>query len=66
MANKNPECQKCPYNIFKSKGGYGKVCNGYTMAEEKRCPEWRIKEMQRENEKAADRTLKQLFDMNPK
>lgn len=50
MANENPECRSCPYNTFKSKGGYGKICNGYTMAKEKRCPEWRMSELRQEEE----------------
>ena len=54
MGNENPECQKCPYNIFKSQGGYGKLCDGNTMAKKKRCPEWRINEMRKENEEAAE------------
>lgn len=44
MSNQNRECIGCPYNTPKTQGGYGKTCNGYTMEEFGRCPEWRINE----------------------
>lgn len=43
--NKNPACQGCKYNTTKTKGGQGKICNGYTMKEFNRCPAWRISEL---------------------
>ncbi|GAI13922.1 unnamed protein product [marine sediment metagenome] len=52
MANNNRECIGCPYNTPKTQGGYGKTCNGYTMEEEGRCPEWRINEIREKKEKA--------------
>jgi len=45
MPNQNPECIGCPENTPKTQGGYGRTCNGYTMEEEGRCPEWRINEI---------------------
>ena len=44
MANKNVECKQCSYNIPKTKGGEGRICNGNTMKLHNRCPEWRINE----------------------
>jgi len=37
-------CKKCPYNIPKARGGYGHLCNGYTMKKWRRCPQWVINE----------------------
>jgi hypothetical protein len=48
MANKEKCCMGCPYNTTKMQGGRGKLCNGYTMKEYGRCPEWRISEMLKE------------------
>jgi len=44
MANNNRECIGCPENTPKTKGGFGKTCNGYTMEKFGRCPEWKIHE----------------------
>ena len=44
MANTNLSCKHCVYNITKTKGGFGKLCNGYTVKQYGRCPEWRITE----------------------
>jgi len=48
MANKNEYCKGCLYNIPKTKGGYGRICNGLTMKKYNRCPEWRIEEARKE------------------
>lgn len=37
-------CSGCRYNTPKTRGGSGKICNGYTMADHSRCPEWVINE----------------------
>ena len=50
--NTNPKCKDCLYNISKTKGGHGKICNGYTMQEFNRCPEWRISELRRQEAEA--------------
>lgn len=41
--NNHPECRECEYNIPKTKGGKGRICNGFTQP--KRCPEWCINEL---------------------
>ena len=45
MPNHEPKCEGCQYNTPKTRGGQGKICNGYTMTEEGRCPQWRISEI---------------------
>ena len=45
MNNKCKNCTGCLYNTPKTKGGYGRVCDGLTMIKYGRCPEWRINEM---------------------
>ena len=50
MANKEEYCIGCAYNTFKTKGGEGKICNGSTMKNFNRCPEWRINEAIRNDE----------------
>ena len=45
MANKIEQCKPCPYNIPKTRGGYGRMCNGITQQRDNRCPEWRINEL---------------------
>jgi len=45
MANQVPACQGCEYNTPKTKGGFGRICNGYTQAQFGRCPEWRKNEL---------------------
>ena len=42
--NEDPRCQKCRYNTFKTRGGRGNICNGLTMTQHSRCPEWVINE----------------------
>jgi len=42
--NHEPKCRGCKYNTFKTHGGKGKVCNGGTMKNYSRCPEWAINE----------------------
>lgn len=37
-------CNGCRYNTPKAKGGDGRICNGYTMNDHNRCPEWVINE----------------------
>lgn len=50
MTNKNQECRLCAYNIPKTKGGHGRMCNGLTIPTRNRCPEWRITEAIKGNE----------------
>ena len=45
MSNKVLACKDCPYNIPKTKGGFGRLCNGSTQETSERCPEWRIAEL---------------------
>lgn len=52
MSNKVAECQGCIYNVPKTKGGQGRLCNGLTMKLYRRCPEWRISELIREGKKS--------------
>ncbi len=44
MANKEVRCKECKYNVPKTQGGEGRICNGITMTRHNRCPEWRISE----------------------
>lgn len=44
LINDNPRCVGCRYNTFRSRGGMGKECNGGTMDDHRRCPEWAINE----------------------
>lgn len=37
-------CTGCKYNTPKTRGGQGRICNGYTRALYGRCPEWVINE----------------------
>lgn len=60
MSNQNPECIGCPYNTPKTQGGYGKTCNGYTMEEFGRCPEWRINEIREEKAEAVKKNESDL------
>jgi hypothetical protein len=41
---KDARCSGCKYNTPKSRGGVGRVCNGFTMSEYDRCPEWVVNE----------------------
>jgi len=41
--NNHLECKGCEYNTPKTKGGKGRICNGFTQPE--RCPEWRMNEL---------------------
>ena len=52
MSNTNRRCKECPYNKPKKAGGFGRICNGLTMAKYGRCPEWRISEIIRLTDKA--------------
>lgn len=47
--NSHPECLGCEYNTPKTKGGQGRICNGYTQPT--RCPEWVIHERQKQRRK---------------
>ena len=47
MKNTNVKCQGCKYNTPKTQGGQGRMCNGYTMKDYNRCPEWVIHERQK-------------------
>jgi len=40
-------CTGCKYNTPKKHGGFGRGCNGYTMREFDRCPEFVINSMKR-------------------
>jgi len=41
--NRVPACQGCRYNTSKNiSGGLGRTCNGGTMQNRNRCPEWAI------------------------
>ena len=42
--NEDTRCKECRYNIFRTRGGKGKICNGSTMTQYSRCPEWVINE----------------------
>lgn len=42
MPNLHPQCQGCKYNTPKTRGGQGRICNGFTQPT--RCPEWAIRE----------------------
>lgn len=37
-------CKGCEYNTPKTRGGKGRICNGVTMRDLRRCPEWVINE----------------------
>jgi len=50
VANKVEYCKGCAYNTPKTKGGYGRLCNGSTIIKHNRCPEWRINEARDEGE----------------
>ena len=47
MANKNLKCMGCKYNTPMTKGGEGRICNGYTQHDFGRCPEWAITLLQK-------------------
>lgn len=39
---KDPRCIGCKYNVPKTLGGKGIICNQRTMVDHNRCPEWVI------------------------
>lgn len=60
MANTQEYCKGCLYNIFKTKGGYGKICNGLTIKKYNRCPEWRINEVRKDGHEGIKVALRKV------
>ena len=56
-------CKSCCYNTPKTRGGRGRICNGSTMKDHSRCPEWVINEYGR-NHSPRTLVMSELVESN--